>query len=258
KLETLGDKERKGLLWAGISFVVTCALLSLLVLPEWGPLRGEGTLLESPFFKNLVPVILIMFLVPGIVYGYIAQTIKNTTDIAKQLTETMVSMAPYIVLSFVAAQFVAYFTKSNMGLVLAVKGAEVLEASGLKGIALIIGFILVSSVINLFIGSSSAKWAIMAPIFVPIMMQFGYSPELTQLAYRIADSSTNIISPLMVYFAIVIAFAQKYDKNAGIGTLVTTMLPYSIAFLLGWIVMLLIWMGFDLPLGPGTSMFYGG
>jgi aminobenzoyl-glutamate transport protein len=165
-------------------------------------------------------------------------------------------MGAYIVLAFVAAQFVSYFSESNLGTVLAVKGAEFIDATGFKGIPLILTFIVVSGFINLFIGSASAKWAIMAPVFIPMMMLSGYSPEFTQLVYRIADSTTNVISPLMPYFAIVIAFAQKYDKKVGIGTLISTMLPYSIAFTIGWVILLIIWMLTGLPIGPGSSITY--
>jgi aminobenzoyl-glutamate transport protein len=162
----------------------------------------------------------------------------------------------FIVLAFTAGQFVAFFNESNMGLVLGVYGAEFLDSVNLTGIPLIVTFILITAVINIFIGSATAKWAMMAPIFVPIMMQMGYSPELTQMAYRIADSSTNIISPLMTYFAIIIAFAQKYDKKMGIGTLVSVMVPYSMFFLIGWTIMLIIWFLFGIPLGPGGPLHY--
>ena len=172
------------------------------------------------------------------------------------MTDTMASMGMFIVLAFTAGQFVAYFNESNMGLILGVYGAEFLDSINLKGFALILMFILITAFINLFVGSASAKWAMMAPVFVPIMMQLGYSPELTQMAYRIADSSTNIISPLMTYFAIIIAFAQKYDKKMGIGTLISTMLPYSIFFLVGWSIMLIIWMLLGLPLGPNGPLTY--
>src|SRR5699024_10741840 len=135
-------------------------------------------------------------------------------------------------------------------------GAEFLQSINLSGVPLMLTFILITAFINLFIGSASAKWAMMAPIFVPIMMQLGYSPELTQMAYRIADSSTNIISPLMTYFAIIIAFAQKYDKKMGIGTLISTMIPYSIYFLIGWTIILVVWLFFGIELGPGAPMLY--
>jgi len=251
----LKPEEKKGLWGALLSFLVTGVILALLVIPEWGPLRGgQENIINAPFFHSLVPVILIMFFIPGFVYGKITKAIKNDKDVADQLSDTMATMGSYIVLAFVAAQFVAYFNESKLGLVLAINGAEFLETTGFTGIPLLLTFIVVTGFINLFIGSASAKWAIMAPVFVPMMMQMGYTPELTQLAYRIADSTTNIISPLMPYFAIVIAFAQKYDKKVGIGTLIATMLPYSIALSIVWILMLIIWMLTGANIGPASPI----
>ncbi|WP_281975686.1 AbgT family transporter [Halobacillus litoralis] len=258
KAQNVTPLEKKGMIGALIAFIVTVGVLSLLVVPTWGPLRNPDDFLASPFFHSLVPVILIMFLIPGYVYGKITDEIKSDKDVANQMSDTMASMGIYIVLAFTAGQFVAYFNHTNLGKVIAVSGAEFLDSVGFTGIGLIIAFIFVAGFINLFIGSSSAKWAIMAPVFVPLMMQLGYSPELTTLAYRIADSTTNIISPLMPYFAIVIAFAQKYDRKVGIGTLISTMLPYSIAFSVVWIIMLLIWMLTGLPIGPGAEFYYNG
>ncbi|MCM3574593.1 MULTISPECIES: AbgT family transporter [Mesobacillus] len=256
EVDYLSPVEKKGLWGALISIIITSIGIALLVIPEWGPLRGgEENIINAPFFHSLVPVILILFFVPGFVYGKITKSIKDDKDVADQLSDTMATMGSYIVLAFVAAQFVAYFSESKLGLVLAVNGAQLLEDTGFKGIPLILAFIVISGFINLFIGSASAKWAIMAPVFVPIMMQIGYTPEFTQLVYRIADSTTNIISPLMPYFAIVIAFAQKYDKNVGIGTLIATMLPYSIALTIGWVLMLIIWMLTGIDIGPGSSIY---
>ncbi len=257
--EKLTSIERKGLLAAGFTFVVTLAALALLIVPEWGPMRGpEGEIIQSPFFNSLVPIILIMFFVPGYVYGRVTKEIKSDKDVANQMSDTMSAMGMYIVLAFVAGQFVAYFAETNLGLVMSVQGAAFLEGLGLQdgGILLLIAFIIVAGIINLFIGSASAKWALMAPVFVPMMMMMGISPEATQLAYRIADSTTNVISPLMPYFAIVIAFAQKYDRKIGIGTLVATMLPYSIAFTIMWVIMFIVWIMTGLPLGPNAPVMY--
>ncbi|MED3646846.1 AbgT family transporter [Halalkalibacterium halodurans] len=257
-IDYLKPEEKKGLLWASISFIITLALMLLLVIPEWGPLRGEGDspIIQSPFMSSLVPVILILFLVPGLVYGAITKSIRNDKDVASQMSDTMASMGMFVVLAFTAGQFVAYFNETNMGLILGVYGATFLDNIQLTGIPLILAFILIAGFINLFIGSASAKWAVMAPVFVPIMMQLGYSPELTQMAYRIADSTTNIITPLMTYFAIIIAFAQKYDKKMGIGTLISVMLPYSIVFTIVWTIMLMVWMFFGIDLGPDSPIHY--
>ncbi|SET39960.1 aminobenzoyl-glutamate transport protein [Oceanobacillus limi] len=258
KLETLASSEKKGLVWSGVALLIGAILVSLLVLPENAPMRGTGErpIIESPFMSSLVPIIAILFFIPGIVYGMVTKAIRNDKDVADQMTDTMASMGMFIVLAFTAGQFVAYFNESNLGLVLGVYGAEFLQSVNLEGIPLVILFILLAAFINIFIGSASAKWAMMAPIFVPIMMQMGYSPELTQMAYRVADSATNIISPLMTYFAIIIAFAQKYDKKMGIGTLISTMFPYSIFFLIIWSIMLIVWMLFGIDLGPAGPILY--
>ncbi|WP_431800453.1 AbgT family transporter [Halobacillus andaensis] len=264
-LNGLDALEKKGLIAAGIALLVGLIATALLIVPPNGIMRGEdGSIVQSPFMSSLVPIIALLFFIPGLVYGKVTKNIKNDKDVANQLSDTMASMGMFIVLAFTAGQFVAYFTESNMGLVLGVFGAQFLESINLSGIPLIIMFILVAGFINLFIGSASAKWAMMAPVFVPIMMQLGYSPELTQMAYRIADSATNIITPLMTYFAIIIAFAQKYDKKLGIGTLISVMFPYSIVFLISWTIFLILWMSigyldflpFEPNLGPGSPIEY--
>ncbi|WP_085505824.1 AbgT family transporter [Thalassobacillus devorans] len=256
-LKGLDATEKKGLKWAGISVAIAIILTALLIVPSGAPLRGDdGSIIQSPFMSSLVPIITILFFIPGLFYGIATKEIRNDKDVANQLSDTMAAMGMFIVLAFTAGQFVAYFSETNMGLVIGVYGAEFLEAANLSGIPLILGFIVVSAIINLFIGSASAKWAMMAPIFVPIMMQLGYSPELTQMAYRVADSTTNIITPLMTYFAIIIAFAQKYDKKMGIGTMISVMFPYSIVFLIAWTIMLIVWMMFGIDLGPGSPIKY--
>lgn len=259
KLDTLEPIEKKGIKWATVGMAVTAILAIFLVFPEGAPMRGdEGNqpIIQSPFMSSLVPIIAILFLVPGYIYGRVTKVIRNDKDVAAQMGDTMASMGMFIVLAFTAGQFVAFFNESNMGLVLGVYGAKFLDAVNVTGIPLIILFILIAAFINLFIGSASAKWAMMAPVFVPIMMQLGYSPELTQMAYRVADSSTNIITPLMTYFAIIIAFAQKYDKKMGIGTMISVMLPYSIYFLIAWTILLVVWMLFGIDLGPGGPILY--
>ncbi|SFM03557.1 AbgT family transporter [Salibacterium qingdaonense] len=255
----LTSVEKKGMLWAVISFFVSAILLSLLIVPAGAPLRGEnGGIVNSPFMSELVVTILILFFIPGLVYGIVTKSIKSDKDVANQLSDTMASMGMFIVLAFTAGQFVAYFSETNLGTILSVAGADLLDRWEPDGILLILGFILMAGFINLFIGSSSAKWAMLAPVFVPIMMQQGYSPELTQMAYRVADSATNIITPLMTYFAVIIAFAQRYDKNMGIGSLISVMLPYSIGFLVIWSILLIAWMLLGIDLGPGSPIYYDG
>lgn len=245
--------EKKGLIAAGISLLIFIGVMLFLTLPENAWLKDAKTKTIDPFISTgLVPTIALFFLVPGLAYGKFAGTLKNDKDVVKFMSKAMASMGGYLVLAFAAAQFVQYFTYTKLGIILAVSGANFLKAIGFTGLPLIIGFILVSAFINLFIGSASAKWAIMAPIFVPMMVRLGFSPEFTQLAYRIGDSSTNIITPLMSYFAVIVTFAQKYDEDTGIGTLISSMLPYSIVFLLGWTILMIIWYVLGLPIGPGA------
>ncbi|MCG6137746.1 MAG: AbgT family transporter [Nostoc sp. LLA-1] len=255
-MERLSALENKGLRWAGYSFLAFTAFLLVMVLPPQGILRNPETftIIPSPFLDSIVFIIALAFLIPGIFYGKAAGTIHNDKDVAKALSNSMSIMGYYIVLAFIAAQFIAYFSWSNLGAIMAINGAEFLQSTGITGAPLLILFILVSMLLNLFVGSASAKWAIMAPVFVPMFMLMGYSPELTQAAYRIGDSTTNIITPLMPYFPLVVAFGQKYDKDLGIGTLIAMMLPYAIAFLLGWSILLIIWFILGLPLGPGALM----
>ena len=256
-MQNLTPLERKGLHWAGFSFLLFAAFIAALVLPPQGILRNPETLtiIPSPFIDSIVIIIALGFLIPGIVYGKLSGSIQNDKDVANALGNSMSSMGYYIALAFISAQFIAYFSWSNLGLILAVNGANFLKATGFTGVPLMLMFILVSMIFNLFVGAASAKWAIMAPIFIPMFMLVGYSPELTQAAYRIGDSSTNIITPLMPYFPVVVAFGQRYDKSLKIGTLISLMLPYSVAFLLGWAILFIIWFVLRLPLGPGAVSF---
>lgn len=252
--------ENKGLRNALVSLLLFAVVMLVLTVPEnavFKSLDANGNLNLNEFLGNgLILMILLVFLIPGYVYGKTVGKIKDSGDLVESMTEAMKSMGGYLVLSFFAAQFVAYFGKSNLGIILSVSGAEFLENIGFKGLPLIIAFILISALLNLFMGSASAKWAIMAPIFVPMMLRLGLSPELTQVAYRIGDSTTNIISPLMVYFPMIVVFAKRYDKKSGIGTIISTMLPYSLVFLAGWTVMLAFWYFVGLPLGPGAGIYF--
>ena len=255
--EPVTDDEKRGMRNALIALVLFLAVMAFLMIPENAPLRAlnedTGQMTLDHFLANgLLFMIFLLFAIPGYFYGKTTGKIKNSHDLVTGMTEAMRSMGGYLVLAFFAAQFINYFSYTNLGTILAVSGARVLEGIGFVGLPLILGFILVTAFINLFIGSASAKWAIMAPIFVPMMLELNIAPEMTQMAYRIADSSTNIISPLMSYFAMIIVFAQRYDKKSGIGTLVSTMLSYSIAFLIVWTLLLMVWYYLGLPLGPGA------
>jgi aminobenzoyl-glutamate transport protein len=256
-VDTITPAEQKGLRWAGISLIILVVLLVLTVLPENGIFRNpkNGEVLHSPFFDGIITGILIFFLVPGLVYGIIVKTIRNDKDFMKHIIKSMSTMATYIVLVFFAAQFVYFFRYSNLGLIIAINGAEFLKNIGLTGIPLIAAFVILAAFINMFMGSASAKWAIMAPVFIPMFMLLGYHPALTQAAFRIGDSVTNLITPMMSYFALIVAFAQKYDEKYGIGTIISTMIPYSIIFTIIWTALLIIWMLTGFPLGPDGPLY---
>lgn len=255
-LEQLAPHEKRGLLFAGLTFAVSAALILWGTVPSDGFLRDPqtGSLLRSPFMSGIVAFIFLLGVAVGAAYGIGARTIRNDADLLKGMAKSMETLGSYLVLVFFAAQFVAWFNWSNLGLIVAVTGANGLKVLGLGPIPTMIAFVLLSATINLFMGSASAKWAIMAPIFIPMFMLLGYSPELVQAAYRVGDSVTNIISPMMSYFALIIAFVQRYDKSAGIGTVVATMLPYTLVFLLVWTTLLIIWFALGIPLGPGAPL----
>jgi aminobenzoyl-glutamate transport protein len=259
EMKPLTAVERKGLKWAGISILLVSGLLFMSVYPEWGVLRNPdtGDALNSPFLRGMVALIFFFFIVPGLVYGYITGVFKSDREIIDGMSKAMSSLGLYIVLVFFAAQFVAFFGWSNLGPIVAVKGADFLIAINLTGPEVFIAFILMCGFLNLMMGSASAKWAITAPVFVPMLMLIGYSPELIQTAYRIGDSATNIITPMMSYFGLILAFCARYDKKVGIGTVISIMLPYTIFFLVWWIVLFYIWVfGFGLPVGPDAPTFY--
>jgi len=249
--------EKKGLRWAGISLLIIIVLLAFTIIPENGLFRNpkNNEVLQSPFFDGIITGILIFFLIPGLIYGMIVGTIKNDKEMMKHIIKSMGTMATYIVLVFFAAQFVYFFRYSNLGLIFAIQGAEFLRNIGLTGIPLIVMFVLLAAFINMFMGSASAKWAIMAPVFIPMFMLLGYHPALTQAAFRIGDSVTNLITPMMSYFALIVAFAQKYDEKYGIGTIISTMLPYTIIFTIFWTLLLVVWMWLGIPVGPDGPLF---
>ena len=259
ELKKLSRKEKSGLLWAGITVIMLTAVILAGLIPENGFLRGpDGSVLESPVIRGVVAWLFIFAFAGGVVYGIVTEKFGSDGDVANSMAESMKSLAVYMVLVFFAAQFVAYFKWSNLGLIMAIKGAGFLTALNVGLIPLIILFIIFSATMNMFMGSASAKWALLAPIFIPIFMFMGYSPELAQVVYRIGDSVTNIVSPMMSFFALIIAFIQKYDKDAGIGTVIATMLPYSIGFFITWTILMVVWVWIGLPLGPDAGLYYNG
>jgi aminobenzoyl-glutamate transport protein len=254
----LSADERRGLRVAGLSVMVVVALLLWSLIPEDGVLRDPktGSILHSPFLSGIVAILFVVALVPGIAYGWVTRSMRNDADVVKAMSKAMSTMGSYIVLVFFAAQFVAFFNWTHIGMIVAIDGAQGLKAIGLTGVPLIIAFILISALINLSMGSASAKWAIMAPVFVPMFMLLGYSPELTQTMYRVGDSVTNVITPMMTYFALIITFMQQYRPNSGIGTLISLMMPYSFVFWIGWTLFLLAWLALGIPVGPGAPLVY--
>ncbi len=259
-LRPLDSKEKRGLWWAALALLAFTLVLLAGTVPSAGFLRDPetGGLIRSPFTQGIVPLIFFGALVPALAYGLGAGTLRSDSKAVDGMAKSMETLGIYIVLCFFAAQFVAFFRWTQLGLIFAIKGAELLQASGLGHIPLILSFVLLSAVINLFMGSSSAKWAIMAPVFIPMFMLLGYSPELVQATYRVGDSASNVISPLMSYFPLIVAFMKRYEGEAGIGTVIATMLPYTVTFLIVWSVLLIVWYLFGIPLGPGSPLFLNG
>lgn len=276
-MQPLTTAEIRGLIGAGISVLLFTLFLLYLSISQnyWARILGVeleflqnvpwlGALYESDdgksvpaFLKGVVALIFVGFLIPGIVYGVIAGTIKSDQDVINSMSKSMSSMGMYIVLTFFAAQFVEFFNWSNLGTLLAIKGAEVIRFWNLDNPGIFVLFIVLCAFVNLVMGSASAKWTFLAPIFVPMLMEIGYSPELTQLAYRIGDSCTNVISPMMSYFGMIFVFACKYDKNFKLGTLISLMFPYAFVFLIVWTIFFYVWIfALGLPIGPLAPIHY--
>ena len=256
--DQISAEQKRGLKFALIATVVFSVLLLAALLPSnslFGAKEGES-FTKSVFMHSIIIFMMLFFIVAGAAYGAGAGTIKNSGDAVKFMEQAVAELSGFLVLIFFAAQFTYLFNASNIGLVLSIKGSVFLKDIGLTGLSLIIVFIVVIAFINLFIAVDSAKWAMMAPIFVPMFMNLGLSPELTQAAFRIGDSTTNIITPLMPFFVLIVAFMQRYDRGLKIGSVVSIMLPYTVAFLLSWAVLMSVWYAFDLPLGPGAVIHY--
>ncbi|MBU6378659.1 MAG: AbgT family transporter, partial [Gammaproteobacteria bacterium] len=262
--DPLRDEERRGLRAALWTTVIALALFALTVVREDTPwaaapnAAGERLLLASaaPLMQSIVPIIFIGFLLPGIAYGVVAGSVKTHRDVVAGMTKAMSGMGYYIVMAFFCAQFIYAFGQSNLGALLALKGANALREAALPLGVTLAGIIVLTSLVNLLVGSASAKWALIGSIMVPMLMQLGVSPDLTQAAYRVGDSSTNIITPLLPYFPLIVVFCRRYVQGTGIGTLVALMLPYSVTFIVCWTAFLLVFWGFEWPLGVGASYEY--
>ncbi|QNR07211.1 AbgT family transporter [Macrococcoides canis] len=250
--EDVTPTERKAMIYANIALLIAMLIVAFLAVPENGLLRNAKTgslIQDSPLMNGIVPIITVLFLIPGIIYGFVAGTMRTTKKFAEMLGDAMSTMGPFIVIVFFAAQMLAYFKWSNLGTIIAIKGAEALQ--GQNGVVLILGVLVLSAFINMLIGSASAKWAIMAPILVPMLMLLGFHPAFTQVIYRVGDSITNPITPMMPYLPLLLSYAQRYVKDIGLGTLIAALMPFSVAFGIFWTILLLAWYFTGLPVGPG-------
>lgn len=256
----LGDlevsaQERRGLRWAGITFLVLAALTALLIVPSGSPLRGEGgSLVDGPLLNSISVLLGLAFAIVGIVYGRTVGTIKQSSDVPTFMAHGMREMAPVIVLFFAISQFLAYFKWTGIGTIVAIQGAALLKSGGVNGPIIFLGILVIVTIINLLITSGSAQWALVGPVFVPMLMLLKISPEATQAVYRIADSCTNAISPMSPYFVLVLGFIQRYRKSAGIGTLMALVLPLTVAMLVVWTLFFFAWWALGIPLGPGAPV----
>ncbi|HSM52702.1 MAG TPA: AbgT family transporter, partial [Erythrobacter sp.] len=250
--------ERRGLRNAGFAVLAVVGLWLVFTFGPGTPLINEDATPEAqltPLYQSLVGGFFLLFLLAAWAYGRAAGTIGNHRDLVKMMSGSMEDLAYYLVLAFAAAHFVAMFTWSNLGLIMAVEGADALRSSGLPAWALLAGIIVLTGMLNLFVGSASAKWALLAPVMVPMLMLLGITPEMSTAAYRVGDGATNIITPLMVYFPLILIFCQRWQKDFGLGSLAATMLPYSVGLLVVGIALTIGWVVLDLPLGPGAQVF---
>jgi aminobenzoyl-glutamate transport protein len=253
----LTSLEKRGLRYSGLALLIYLIVVLVLLIPPGAPLRNQetGGIVPSPFLRGLVPLLFFFFTIPGYVYGKITGSIKKPDDLLKFMELGVRDLAGYIVLMLVVAQFINLFNWSRLDSILAINGAEFLKSTGMTGPLMFIMYMILVSFINIFIGSGSAKWAIFAPVFIPMLTQLGYTPAFIQLLYRIGDSITNAISPLYPYFPLLIGWVRKYDKNAGIGTILSLLVPYAAILFVLWVILLFIWFWLDLPIGVGEGIF---
>lgn len=253
----LSVTEKKALRYAGLATLIYVLIIVALLVPPNAPLRNQetGGIVPSPFLRGLVPILFFLFAIPGYIYGKITGSIKKPDDLLKFMEQGMKDLSGYIVLMLVVAQFINLFSWSRLDTILAINGAEFLQSSGLTGPLMFTLYMILVAFLNIFIGSGSAKWAIFAPIFIPMLSQLDYNPAFIQLMYRVGDSITNAISPLYVYFPLLIGWVRKYDKNIGIGTILSLLVPYAVVLFIMWVALLFIWFWLDLPIGVGEGIF---
>ncbi len=253
----LKPEEKKGLKRAGFVVLFYIIIIAALVVPPGAPLRDpvEGTIVPSPFLRGLVPVLFLLFALPGYVYGKATGTIKTSNDALKFMEQGMKELSGYIVLMFIIAQFIFLFGQSNLDTILAISGAKFLQNTGIEGPLLFTLFMIIVAILNIFMGSGSAKWAVFAPIFIPMLARLEFSPAFVQLMYRIGDSITNAITPLYPYFPLLLGWISKYDKRVGIGTVISLLIPYAVILFIMWTILLFIWYAFNLPVGVGEFIY---
>ena len=253
--------QKKGIAAAGLSVLIYAAVVVFMCLPIFGGRailadeNGSITSGASPFSKGIVFTVTLFLMIPGIVYGVVIGKYKNDKDVWADISQGFAEMGNYVFMCFFIAIFTNFFSVSKLGTVLAIKGANLLSTIGFTGIPLLLGLIFLSCIVNIFIGSASAKWAILAPVFIPMMMLMGFDPAITQVVYRIGDSITNPLSPLFTYLPVILGFAHKYDEKVGLGTVIANMLPFSVTFAIAWILQVVIWVLLNLPLGPGGAIY---
>ncbi|MDP3536301.1 MAG: AbgT family transporter [Halomonas sp.] len=251
----LTDAEKRGLKRVGVATLIYLALILIAVVPEASPLRNEdGGLIPSPFLNSLVPLMFGYFVTIGLVYGITTGKITSSRDVPQRMAESASDLAPTLVLFFAISQFIAYFRWSELGQYIAIEGSNILQTTGFTGLPLVGAFIAMSAVLNVFMTSGSAQWALMAPVFVPMLMMIDFDPAFVLAMFRIGDSSTNIISPMSPYFSVALVYMQRYKPDMGLGTLIATMLPLAVGFLLAWSAFLMFWLAMGWPIGPGVYM----
>ena len=254
------DAEKQGLAWSGLVALCIAGLFAALTLwPGYTPLIDEsrpGAASLEPFYRALIAGFFLLFLFCGVAFGAATGVVKSSREVIAFMIDGVRSMAPYIVFALFAAHFVAMFNWSRLGPIAAINGAETLKALALPAPVLLVSVLLFSSFLDLFIGSASAKWSALSPVVVPMFMLLGISPEMTTAAYRMGDSFTNIMTPLMSYFPLVLGFARRWDKSFGVGSLLSMMLPFALCFAFAGIVMTAGWVFLELPLGPGAGVHY--
>jgi aminobenzoyl-glutamate transport protein len=265
RMDELGPREKAGLRWAALAMVLALGLFALSLWPSTSPWRapesagavaGQLAVAQAPVMQSIVALIFVFFLIPGVVYGYVAGTMKSHRDVVAGMAKAMSGMGYYIVMAFFCAQFIYAFGQSNLGALIAIKGANWLQAMAFPMGLTLFGIILLTASVNLLVGSASAKWGLIGPVMVPMLMQLGVSPDLTQAAYRVGDSTTNIITPLMPYFPLIVVFCQRYVKSTGIGSLIALMLPFTVGLIVLWTLLLMGFWMLDLPLGVQSSYTY--